>query len=82
MIFPGHLSKIYEIEDTLYGSFPLKCNYYFLLLELIIQDKFQNLSDLDTILPHSALAVTFLMGQIKKLKQLLWYRFFNHGQRK
>ena len=49
----------------------------FLLLELIIQDKFQNLSDLDTILPHLALAVTFLMGQIKKLKQLLWYRFFN-----
>ena len=28
MIFPGHLSKIYEIEDTLYGSFPHKYNYY------------------------------------------------------
>ena len=52
----------------------------FLLLELIIQDKFQNL--FKTIWPHLALAVTFLMGQILKLKQLLWYRFFNHGQRK
>ena len=81
-MFSGHLRKIYEIEDTLYVVFTEVLTIWklflssviiiFWLFELIIQDKFQNLSDLDTILPHSALAVTFLMGQILKLKQLLW----------
>ena len=70
VIFPGHLSKIYEIEDTLYGSFPLKCNYYFLLLELIIQDKFQNLLALDIIWPHLPLAMTFFNGSNLKVKAI------------